>query len=88
MAFLRFFAIAVLVYFGYKFIKNLSKKNGYGTPLAKQHFRKPADILVEDPVCKKLVPQHQAVMWQKDGKIFYFCSGQCCATFQEQGEKR
>ncbi len=91
MVAIRFLAIAVLAYLAYRMLRNFSRKKSGNTPVTtrKENNQQKADILMEDPVCKKLVPKHQAVIWQKDGKTFYFCSGQCCATFQrEQGETR
>jgi YHS domain-containing protein len=42
------------------------------------------DVLVEDPVCKKLVPRMQAVKHQQAGQSFYFCSEECCRKFINQ----
>jgi YHS domain-containing protein len=42
------------------------------------------DVLVEDPVCKTLVPKHQAIRLRlegEEGKTYYFCSEKCCDAF-------
>ncbi len=91
MVAIRLIAIAVLVYLVYRMVQNFSRKKerDLSVTTSKKQDQQKADMLMEDPVCKKLVPQHQAVIWQKDGETFYFCSGQCCAIFQEkQGERR
>lgn len=47
-----------------------------------------ADVLVEDPVCRKLVPKKQAVRLQHKDKMIYFCSEDCCNRFvSNEGEK-
>lgn len=45
------------------------------------------DVLVEDPVCHKLVPKNQAVRCRVDGKTFYFCSDTCCDQFTVEQRK-
>ncbi len=86
MAAIRFLAIAVLVYLAYRVLKSFNR----GKNLRSQQKTPPLtdDILREDPVCKKLVPQHQAVVYETDGRRVYFCSQQCCRAYQKkQGEQ-
>jgi YHS domain-containing protein len=50
-----------------------------------------ADVLVEDPVCHKLVPKQQAIRLKskKRNEIIYFCSEECCELFvRQEGEKK
>ncbi len=94
MGIIRFLAIAVLAYLGYRTLQKIMKKSGSNNLFAKQQQEiknsSDTDILEEDPVCGKLVPRHQAVIWQNNNQTHYFCSGECCATFQkrEKGEKQ
>ena len=47
-----------------------------------------ADVLVEDPICHKLVPKQQAIRLKDKNVIVYFCSEECCDRFvSQQGEK-
>ncbi len=46
------------------------------------------DILVEDPVCHRLVPQKQALTLIHAGTYHYFCSDGCRTTFQQLREQR
>ncbi len=89
MNIIRFLAITVLAYLGYRTLEKISKKNRNLSAQQKQKIDDTAeDILKEDPVCGKLVPQNQAVIWRNNNTTFYFCSGECCATFQKkQGER-
>jgi YHS domain-containing protein len=83
---LRLAVLAILIYVGYRLlIGSLQKKK-------KTRAAKPAageaapvsDILVEDPVCRILVPKGQAIHLQHQGKMVYFCSEECCNTFIEK----
>ena len=46
------------------------------------------DVLEEDPICRTLIPRHQAVRLRHDGKTYYFCSETCCDMFISQQEGR
>ena len=49
-----------------------------------------ADVLVENPICHKLVPKQQAIRLNSTSKneIMYFCSEECCNIFvSQEGEK-
>ncbi len=39
------------------------------------------DVLVEDPVCRTHIPKTQAIQLYHDGRIYYFCSNDCCEKF-------
>lgn len=88
---LRIFVLAVLLYIGYRLVRNAltgdsdkktAKKNSEpesDTPVE--------DVLMEDPVCHSLVPKQQAIRLQHRGSTVYFCSEECCNTFiAQQGE--
>ena len=42
------------------------------------------DVLEEDPVCRTLIPRHQAVRLRCNGRTYYFCSEKCCDMFISQ----
>lgn len=46
------------------------------------------DILMEDPVCRTLIPARRAITWTNNGKILYFCSEECRSQFiTSQGDQ-
>jgi YHS domain-containing protein len=45
------------------------------------------DVLVEDPVCGKLVPKQQARTVEADGETHFFCSQECADAFIVDKEK-
>lgn len=45
------------------------------------------DVLVEDPVCRKLVPKQQARTVESDGEVHFFCSQECADAFVADKEK-
>lgn len=82
----RILILAVLLYIGYRLImKNFSKpdnekESGKGTTKG----GKITDVLVEDPICHKLVPKQQAVELEMEGETQYFCSQECCDTYRSE----
>ncbi len=82
---LRIIILAVLVYIGYRLIAaNLKKSDDSKTP---GEPGKITDILVEDPVCGKLVPKQQAHQLNGEDETHYFCSRACHDKFvSAQGE--
>ena len=88
---LRIIIIAILVYLAYRLITGGGKKQAVKQNKKEKTAREMpiSDTLEEDPVCKKLVPRQQAVEYQHQGKIIYFCSKKCCNTFRtQQGEHK
>lgn len=47
-------------------------------------LRKDDDEIVKDPVCLTYIPKSLAVPKKINEKIWYFCSEECAAKFQEQ----
>lgn len=89
---LRIIILAVLLYIGYRLItKSLRSSDNAdddGQPAADGSTDKITDILVEDPVCHKLVPKQQAHRLESQGREHFFCSQACCDKFvAEQGDK-
>jgi len=85
---IRLVVFALLVYIGWRLLRGLlgrvkpgpgrrQKDNGAGDA-------KVQDVLVEDPVCHKLVPKHQAVRLRENKTTHYFCSDECCDKFTER----
>jgi len=87
---LRIIILAVLFYIGYRLIKSsFSKKNESRATESRTDGINAdiTDVLVEDPVCGKLVPQQQALKIDKNGETYYFCSNECCNQFaSEKGD--
>ena len=90
MAPLRILILAVLFYLGYRLLRNAFAKKGDSDQSADRSpgpNERLTDVLVEDPVCRTLIPREQAVQLEKNGEIYYFCSQECCNKFaSEKGE--
>ncbi len=87
--------IAVLLYFGYRLlVSDWNKKKENRTEDSPQNNLDEgpvADVLIEDPICHKLVPKKQAIRLksQTQDKILYFCSEECCNIFvRQEGEHK
>lgn len=90
MALLRLFILAVLIYllfyliFGSKKNKKITKEpNTDGEQSSSVN-----DVLIEDPICHKLVPKGQAVRLRHDGKIIYFCGEECCEIYEKNQKEK
>ncbi len=44
------------------------------------------DVLVEDLICRRLIPRKQSVRLRHDDKTYYFCSETCCDIFISEQE--
>ena len=82
---IRLVILGILLYIGYLLIRGGSgkKKEDKG----ESELNGPSDVsdvLVEDPVCKRLVPKQQALSRQQGDETVYFCSKECCDTFVSQ----
>ncbi|MBU0944176.1 MAG: hypothetical protein KJ804_19970 [Proteobacteria bacterium] len=87
---IKLVVIAIILYIGYRLLTGGKKKNKAHRPAAPLEEDSPpvVDILVEDPVCHKLVPKKQAIRLQHKENIVYFCSEACCNRFvSKEGEK-
>ena len=87
---LRIIILAVLLYIGYRLIANSFKKSSKTSDndtSSQETGGKITDVLIEDPICHKLVPKQQAYSIEKDGAEYFFCSKDCCDKFMsEQGD--
>ena len=91
MSVLRLVVLGILFYVAWRILQGMfgkfsttQKVHGKGRTGADT---KVEDVLVEDPVCHKLVPKHQAVRCRVDKKTYYFCSETCCDKFTETQRK-
>jgi len=82
---LRLLILAILFYVGWRLFRGGFLKKRPGTDA--DNNLGPQDVLVEDPVCRVLIPKHQALRFRKDGVTYYFCSEQCCDQFAGKPEK-
>lgn len=82
MAPLRIIILAVLLYIGYRLImSNFRKANDTDDKSSGKSDASLTDVLVEDPICHKLVPREQAVRTEIDGESYFFCSQECCDKY-------
>ena len=85
---LKIVIVGVLLYIAFRMIfggrkKNVNNEDGQPRELPAH------DVLMEDPVCKSLVPMRQAVVLEHDGAKHYFCSQKCCDAFKlQQGDTK
>ena len=89
---LRILILAVLFYLGYRLIKaNFSKSDEKKKDEEQDKETRQGgaitDVLIEDPVCHKLVPKQQAYALEAEDGVHYFCSKQCGDKFAAEREK-
>jgi YHS domain-containing protein len=91
---IKIVVIAILLYLGYRLLtSDWSKRKDKKAVESEQDTQDDgsvADVLVEDPICHKLVPKQQAIRLKSKNKdkIVYFCSEECCNLFvSQEGEK-
>jgi len=81
---LRILILVILIYIGYRLLRSSFRKSS-GSKQTDRHEPGPSerltDVLIEDPVCKTLVPKEQAVRLDVDGETIYFCSEECCKKY-------
>ena len=90
---LRILILAVLFYLGYRLIKANFTKSDDKKKDEKQdeEVRKDGaitDVLIEDPVCHKLVPKQQAYTLEAEDGPHYFCSKECGDKFAADQQRR
>jgi YHS domain-containing protein len=82
----RLIILAILFYIGYRLLvggRKKEKKTRKENPTAGRAGAV-SDVLVEDPICRCLVPKRQAIHLQHQGNMVYFCSEDCCNKFIEK----
>lgn len=82
MMVIRLVVLAVLLYIAWVLLRGIFERKPEVRGKTGQD-RKVQDTLVEDPVCHRLVPKHQAIRLREDGRTHYFCSEECCDKFTE-----
>jgi uncharacterized protein len=80
---IRFIIFLVVIYLLYRIVKFFRQAKSVG--LNDHHKFKitptVGEDLVEDPVCHIYVPLSQAYKKEIAGKIYYFCSKECCEGY-------
>lgn len=91
---LKLVIIAILLYLGYRLLISdwKQKREDRDEECSKESEPKGEqveDVLVEDPICHKLVPKRQAIRLKQKGQqdYIYFCSEECCNKFSQTGEQ-
>jgi len=80
----RLLILAALLYIAWRLLKAPRNQSGSRGKKAAQEDGKVEDVLMEDPVCHKLIPKSQAIRLRKDKTTYYFCSEECCDTFTRE----
>ena len=79
---IRLIILGILLYIAYLLIKGGGKNlDDDDKSLDDDGSVDASDVLVEDPVCKKLVPKQQAVTAKNGDETVYFCSKECCNSY-------
>lgn len=90
---LRILILAVLFYLGYRLIKSNFSKSDEDKKSEDEEVRHGGaitDVLIEDPVCHKLVPKQQAYAMEAEDGLHHFCSKECAdkfATDQDESDR-
>jgi len=91
---IKLIVIAILLYLGYRLLisdwRKKQNKKADNSARDIKDYGTVEDVLVEDPICHKLVPRQQAIRLKpkETDKIIYFCSEECCNLFvNQEGEK-
>ncbi len=77
----RLVILAILFYIAWRLVRGLAKGSPPSGRTGRQGDSRVQDVLVEDPVCHTLVPQHQALQLRRGGTTYYFCSEACRRRF-------
>lgn len=90
MPLLRLFILAVLIYLLFYLIFGLRKKKEVSKNQTADDISASSvhDVLIEDPICHKLIPKGQSVRLRNDGCTIHFCSEECCEKYEKQQEEK
>ena len=82
----RLLALGALAYAGLRLRKRLGRSaEPARRPAGRASAAEPVrDLLVEDPVCGKLVPSREALTLETAGGVRHFCGEACRLAFQLQ----
>lgn len=86
MIVVRLVVLGILFYFAWRLLRGITGSRSEARQARREQRTESRveDVLVEDPVCHKLVPKNQAVRCRIDGKTYYFCSDTCCDKYTEE----
>jgi uncharacterized protein len=79
---LRFVVIGILIYVLYKLIWK-GKSAGAGEKERKAKPSKALEEMKQDPICGIFIPESQAIQYNWNKEIYYFCSEECKRKFQK-----
>ena len=89
MAILRLFVLAALIYSLVYLIRSVLKGGRvHEEQVEDSPEQEVQDVLVEDPVCHKLLPKKQALRCKFGQDVIYFCSEECCEIFEKSQEEK
>lgn len=92
MGLLRLFVVAALIYFLLYLIRSIIRGNSVNNEQVEdapeQEVHDVHDVLVEDPICHKLLPKKQALRCKFGQDVIYFCSEECCEIFEKSQEEK
>ncbi|MDH4316848.1 MAG: YHS domain-containing protein [Desulfobulbaceae bacterium] len=83
---LRLVVLGALFYFGYRMVRSLLTQGRNFTNHDEnqcENHNDIRDVLVEDPVCRTLIPKKQAIRLRHHERTYYFCSEACCDSFSK-----
>jgi YHS domain-containing protein len=80
----RLLVLAALLYIAWRLLKAPPRAKPGATAGEGKNNDRVQDVLMEDPVCHKLIPKSQAIRLRRDGTTYYFCSEECCDTFTRE----
>ncbi len=80
----RLLVLAALLYIAWRLLKMPRRQGQHTERKTAQADSKVEDVLMEDPVCHKLIPKSQAIRLRKNKTTYYFCSEECCDTFTRE----
>jgi len=89
MAILRLFVLAALIYSLVYLVRSVFKsESAHKEQVDDSPEQEVQDVLVEDPVCHKLLPKKQALRCKFGQDVIYFCSEECCEIFEKSQEEK
>jgi len=82
---LKFLILVVVGYVFYRALKSMMIGSGGASSTGKQPGPTDVDdVLVQDPVCKTYVAQHNSIHIRRNGREIYFCSEECRDRYIEE----
>ena len=84
--FLAIILLIVLYFLLRQMFRGLTSPNtdGQGLSTGNAQRDEEQDQMIEDPVCHTFVPKRIAVIEERGGRKYWFCSKACAVTFRSQ----